>query len=158
MVKLDRLINVLGGFGARLGTAPRDRSVELRSVAVHDPADPATGEEDVLLAVGVDADAAAGLLARTRAAVVVFRCPELDGAVLAAAREWVEALDRAAAAAPKLALLELRYEDFCSDVHGALRTLLSHAELDPEVFPFGRCPRTLDLRNARWLDGARKAG
>ncbi|GAA0523759.1 DNA-binding protein [Saccharopolyspora subtropica] len=87
MVKLDRLINVLGGFGARLGTAPRDRSVELRSVAVHDPADPATGEEDVLLAVGVDADAAAGLLARTRAAVVVFRCPELDGAVLAAARE-----------------------------------------------------------------------
>jgi len=66
----------------------------------------------------------------------------------------VEALDRAAAAAPKLALLEFRFEDFCSDVHGALRTLLNHAELDPEVFPFGRCPRTLELRNARWLESA----
>ena len=72
----------------------------------------------------------------------------------AAAREWVEALDRVAAAAPRIALLELRYEDFCGDVHGALRTLLDHAELDPEVFPFWRCPRTLDVRNARWLEEA----
>ena len=39
-------------------------------------------------------------------------------------------------------------------MHGALRALLDHAELDPEVFPFWRCPRTLEVRNGRWLEGA----
>ena len=45
--------------------------------------------------------------------------PPRSEAVHAAARGWVEALDRVAAAAPRIALLELRYEDFCGDVHGA---------------------------------------
>ena len=80
--------------------------------------------------------------------------PPRTEVVQAAARGWVEALDRVAAAAPGIALLELRYEDFCSDVHGALRRLLDHAELDPDVFPFWRCPQSLDVRNARWLAGA----
>ncbi|MEV0050890.1 helix-turn-helix domain-containing protein [Saccharopolyspora shandongensis] len=87
MVKLDRLINVLGGLGARLGNAPRSRSTELRSVALHDPADPAPGGEDVLLAVGVDADGAADLLSSTRAEVVVLRCTELGERALAVARD-----------------------------------------------------------------------
>ncbi|WP_190823261.1 PucR family transcriptional regulator [Saccharopolyspora pogona] len=87
MVKLDRLINVLGGFGARLGSPPRSRSTELRSVALHDPADPAPGGEDVLLAVGVEASGAAELLSAAHASVVVFRCADLDEQALAAARE-----------------------------------------------------------------------
>ncbi|PKW15650.1 PucR family transcriptional regulator [Saccharopolyspora spinosa] len=86
MVKLDRLINVLGGFGARLGSPPRSRSTELRSVALHDPADPAPGGEDVLLAVGVEPGGAAELLSAAHASVVVFRCADLDEQALAAAR------------------------------------------------------------------------
>ncbi|CAM04660.1 DNA-binding PucR family transcriptional regulator [Saccharopolyspora erythraea NRRL 2338] len=87
MVKLDRLINVLGGLGARLVCAPRSRRTELRSVALHDPAEPADRSDDVLLAVGVDASAAAELLASTRAAVVVFRASELGDGALATAGE-----------------------------------------------------------------------
>ncbi|MGW3470855.1 PucR family transcriptional regulator [Saccharopolyspora sp. NPDC000995] len=87
MVKLDRLINVLGGFGARLGTPPRSRSMELRSVALHDPADPTPGGEDVLLAVGVEASGSAELLSTAHASVVVFRCADLDEQALATARE-----------------------------------------------------------------------
>ncbi|GAB2676367.1 helix-turn-helix domain-containing protein [Saccharopolyspora gloriosae] len=79
MVKLDRLINVLGGYGARLCTAPRGRDVELRGVALHDPA----GAEEVLLAVGIDSIGA--VLAETPAAVVLLR--EVDEQELAVARE-----------------------------------------------------------------------
>ena len=77
--------------------------------------------------------------------------PPRSESVQAAARGWVDALDRVVAAAPRIALIELRYEDFCADVHGALRTLLDHAELDSKAFPFWRCPRTLEVRNGRWL-------
>ena len=80
--------------------------------------------------------------------------PPQTEAVRVAAHGWVEALDRVAAAAPGIALLELRYEDFCADVHGALRTVLQHARLDPERFPFRRCPRKLEVRNAPWLEAA----
>ncbi|MFR9730177.1 PucR family transcriptional regulator [Saccharopolyspora sp. MS10] len=79
MMRLDRLINVLGGYGARLCAAPRGREVALRGVALHDPA----GVDEVLLAVGVD-DVAA-LVADTLAAVVLLR--EVDEATLAVARE-----------------------------------------------------------------------
>lgn len=85
MVKLDRLVNVLGGIGARLVSPPRDRNADLRSVALLDPADPgATG--DVLLAVGVDADDA-GLVERTSSEVVVFRATSVGERVVATARE-----------------------------------------------------------------------
>lgn len=52
MVKLDRLLNVLGGYGVRLYGHSVPRSTELRRVVVHDETEqrPATGE--VLLAVG----------------------------------------------------------------------------------------------------------
>ncbi|GAA2774327.1 PucR family transcriptional regulator [Saccharopolyspora taberi] len=87
MVTLDRLINVLGGFGARLACAPRSRRTELRSAALHDPAEPASGADEVLLAVGVDESGAAGLLAETRAVVVVFRSAGLGDRALEIARD-----------------------------------------------------------------------
>ncbi|MFC4003728.1 PucR family transcriptional regulator [Prauserella oleivorans] len=53
MVTLDRLVNVLGGYGARLIGPRAERDVELHSVAMHDPTadEPVVG--DVFLAVGV---------------------------------------------------------------------------------------------------------
>ena len=74
MLKLDRLVNVLGGYGARLLTAPVSRQVELRSVVVHDPADPRPASGDVFLPVGVEsADEAVRLARAARAAVVLVR-------------------------------------------------------------------------------------
>jgi len=70
-----------------------------------------------------------------------------------AAREWVDGLEAAVGAA-SLHLLEVRYEDLCRDVHGTLRTILRHCDLDIESFPFRRCPRDLSIRNGRWLENA----
>lgn len=52
MVGLDRLVNVLGGYGVRLCCCPVSRSAELRGVVVHDPADGRVVTGDVFLAVG----------------------------------------------------------------------------------------------------------
>lgn len=54
MITLDRLVNVLGGYGARLGHCPVPRSTLLRSVALPESVGgrPVTG--DVLLAVGAE--------------------------------------------------------------------------------------------------------
>ncbi|OXM72659.1 helix-turn-helix domain-containing protein [Amycolatopsis thermalba] len=90
MVKLDRLITILGTYGARLlGTA--DREVELRSVALHDPVRQESGVGDIFLAVGVPTVSEAIRLARqARAVVLVVRtteepAPDPDGmAVLVA--------------------------------------------------------------------------
>lgn len=80
MVNLDRLVNILGGYGTRLIGSAAARSTELRSVAVHDPADsgPVTG--DVFLAVGVRSAAdAVRLAARARAAAVLVRAEAEPG-------------------------------------------------------------------------------
>ncbi|GHE89759.1 DNA-binding protein [Amycolatopsis deserti] len=76
MVKLDRLITILGTYGARLlGSA--DREVELRSVALHDPVRQESGVGDIFLAVGVPTVSEAIRLARqARAVVVVVRTTE----------------------------------------------------------------------------------
>ncbi len=74
-------------------------------------------------------------------------------ALQAAAAEWVEILQRAERA-HDIDLLEVRYEDFCDDVHGTLTAVLDHAGLDPSRFPFERCPPTLQNRNARWMSAA----
>ena len=81
--------------------------------------------------------------------------PRLDApsALLAAARHWVATLDRVHAAR-ETDLLEVRYEDLCEDVHGVIRTILDRAVLDPEAFPFGRCPSRLSQTNSRWVDQA----
>ncbi|WP_454792735.1 PucR family transcriptional regulator [Mycolicibacterium lutetiense] len=74
MVTLDRLINVLGGYGVRLrapahGSCPAPRSTELRSVVMHEPGQ-VIG--DVLLAVGAGSVAEAVEWAKAARAVVVL--------------------------------------------------------------------------------------
>ncbi|MEU0517319.1 helix-turn-helix domain-containing protein [Streptosporangium sp. NPDC006007] len=89
MLRLDRLVNVLGGYGARLCSAPASREVGLRSVVVHDPTDPRPATGDVFLAVGVDSASDAVRLARSaRAATVLVRgSPPLEENALADARD-----------------------------------------------------------------------
>ncbi|MEU7529631.1 helix-turn-helix domain-containing protein [Saccharothrix sp. NPDC042600] len=89
MVALDRLVDVLGSLGTHLSCAPRGRDVELRGVALHDPAEPATAApDDVLLGLGVPTPtAAARLVGSTAAAAVVLHGrPPLDERVVAAAK------------------------------------------------------------------------
>ncbi|MEH3140391.1 MAG: helix-turn-helix domain-containing protein [Mycobacterium kyogaense] len=52
MITLDRLINVLGGYGVRWHAGSADRSTELRSVVLPEIVDGRTVPGDVLLAVG----------------------------------------------------------------------------------------------------------
>lgn len=52
MVRLDRLVNVLGGYGVRLCCCPVPRSAEVRSVVLHDATDSQAVQGDVFLAVG----------------------------------------------------------------------------------------------------------
>ncbi|MEU8247816.1 helix-turn-helix domain-containing protein [Nonomuraea sp. NPDC048916] len=89
MLRLDRLVNVLGGYGARLLSAPASRDVELRSVVVHDPTDPRPATGDVFLSVGVESAAEAVRLARAAraAAVLVRESAPMDEAALAEARD-----------------------------------------------------------------------
>ncbi|MGV9801794.1 PucR family transcriptional regulator [Mycobacterium sp. NPDC003449] len=71
MVTLDRLINVLGGYGVHLRQCTAPRSTELRSVVMHEPG-PVIG--DVLLAVGAGSVAEAlEWAAAARAVVVLIR-------------------------------------------------------------------------------------
>jgi hypothetical protein len=78
---------------------------------------------------------------------------DAHNALLAAARHWVHTLDTVHAAC-EIDLLEVRYEDLCDDVHGVIRTILDRAALDPEAFPFRRCPSRLEQTNSRWVDQA----
>lgn len=74
MVKLDRLINILSRYGARLHGSIANRSVELHSVAVHDPIRPHAATGDVFLAVGAaDLTEALALAADARATVAIAR-------------------------------------------------------------------------------------
>jgi hypothetical protein len=77
MVRLDRLVNVLGGYGLRLVRCPVPRSTELRGVVLHERTGGRTVVGDVLLAIGAGSVAEAVRWAGTaRAAVVLVR----DGA------------------------------------------------------------------------------
>ncbi|GAT69970.1 pucR family transcriptional regulator [Planomonospora sphaerica] len=79
MIRLDRLINVLGGYGVRLCGRPQARSVQLRSVAMPDPTDDRVAG-DVLLAVGAASVAEAVRWAvSARSAAVLVRA-EADAA------------------------------------------------------------------------------
>lgn len=75
MITLDRLVNVLGGYGvaARLGAVPR--SAELRRVVIPEPG--VTG--DVLLAIGADSAAQALGWARDAGAVAVVVREDVPG-------------------------------------------------------------------------------
>ncbi|WP_041782191.1 PucR family transcriptional regulator [Mycolicibacterium chubuense] len=72
MITLDRLINVLGGYGARLLAGSAARSTELRSVVLPEVVDGRTVAGDVLLAVGAASPAEAVAWARAARAVVVL--------------------------------------------------------------------------------------
>ncbi|PXY27909.1 PucR family transcriptional regulator [Prauserella muralis] len=89
MIKLDRLVTVLGSYGARLATAAEAPGAELRSVAMHDPTAPGPTVGDAFLAVGVPSlREAVDLAVGARAAVLLARTgdePERD--VLATARD-----------------------------------------------------------------------
>lgn len=77
MITLDRLVNVLGGYGVRLRWSSIPRSTELRSVVVHEPPAERPVVGDVLLAIGAGSlDEAVRWAASARAVVVVLR----DGA------------------------------------------------------------------------------
>ncbi|MEV0627877.1 PucR family transcriptional regulator [Nonomuraea wenchangensis] len=80
MITLDRLVNVLGGYGVRLCGRPEARSAVLRSVAMPDATDRhVTG--DVLLAVGASSPAeAVRWAAAAHATAVLVRPPEGGGA------------------------------------------------------------------------------
>lgn len=74
MVTLDRLVNVLGGYGVRLCGSRVPRSTELRGVVVHDAADDREVSGEVYLAVGAATAADAVRWAMTaRASVVLVR-------------------------------------------------------------------------------------
>lgn len=74
-------------------------------------------------------------------------------ALLAAARHWVEVLERVHAT-PGINLHELRYEDLCGDVQGEIRSVLRCIGLETEPFPFERCPSRLSVTNTRWIEEA----
>ncbi len=87
MVTLDRLVNVLGGYGVRLRFCPISRSTELSSVVMHEVAGERTVVGDVLL--GIDARSireALGWATEARSTVVLVREgeetdePAFDGA------------------------------------------------------------------------------
>ncbi len=77
MITLDRLVNVLGGYGVRLRWSSVPRSTELRSVVIHETPEDRPVVGDVLLAVGAGSlDDAVRWAASARAAVVVLRDDE----------------------------------------------------------------------------------
>lgn len=90
MITLDRLVNVLGGYGvvSRLGAVPR--STELRSVVIPEPH--VTG--DVLLAIGAHsvAEAAAQAEAARASAVLIRASADLVDTDLAGAPEHIAML------------------------------------------------------------------
>lgn len=89
MVTLDRLVNVLGGYGARVVGPGSARAVELRSVVIHDATDGAGSVGDAFLAIGVPSVATAVDLAiAAHAAVAIVRADgDPDADVVATARE-----------------------------------------------------------------------
>jgi len=86
MVRLDRLVNVLGGYGVRLACCPVPRSAELRSVAIREAAGTRAVDGDVFLAVGAESvDRAVEWAVAARACVVlVHGGPEAERAAVPA--------------------------------------------------------------------------
>lgn len=72
MITLDRLVNVLGGYGVRLRWSSLPRSTELRSVVIHEAAATRPVVGDVLLAIGASSVAEAVQWAASARAVVVL--------------------------------------------------------------------------------------
>ena len=74
MITLDRLVNVLGGYGVRLRWSSAPRSTELRSVVIHEADTDRAVVGDVLLAIGAGSlEEALRWAEATRAVVVLMR-------------------------------------------------------------------------------------
>lgn len=71
-----------------------------------------------------------------------------------AAKYWVEVLNSVSQSKGSLHLLDVKYEDFCMNVHDTLREMLQFANLNLQRFPFERCPQTLEITNSKWLKAA----
>lgn len=85
MVRLDRLVNVLGGYGLRLARCPVPRSTELRAVVLPEQAGGRTVVGDVLLAVGAGSvEEAVRWAAAAHAAVVLVHEDDEPGRETAA--------------------------------------------------------------------------
>jgi hypothetical protein len=81
VVTLDRLVNVLGGYGVRLRFCPIPRSTELRSVVMHEATGDRTVVGDVLLGIGArSVKEAVRWAASARAVVVLIRDSDDDSA------------------------------------------------------------------------------
>lgn len=77
MITLDRLVNVLGGYGVRLRWSSLPRSTELRSVVIHEATADGPVMGDVLLGIGAGSvDEAVRWAAAAHAVVVVMRDAE----------------------------------------------------------------------------------
>jgi hypothetical protein len=72
VITLDRLVNVLGGYGVRLRGSALPRSTELRSVVIHEEVAGAARVGDVLLAIGAASLSEALRWAESARAVVVL--------------------------------------------------------------------------------------
>lgn len=72
MITLDRLVNVLGGYGVGLRWSSVPRSTELRSVVIHEAAPDRVVVGDVLLAIGAASVSEAMQWAASARAVVVL--------------------------------------------------------------------------------------
>jgi hypothetical protein len=66
---------------------------------------------------------------------------------------WVETLDYVEECAEHLGprFSNIRYEDFCQDVHGALSAAFRLCGLEPDAAHLDGVPRTLTPTNDRWL-------
>jgi hypothetical protein len=90
MVTLDRLVNVLGGYGVRLRFCPIPRSTELRSVIMHELVEDRTVVGDVLLGIGArSVKLAVRWAASARAVVVLIRGGDDDDTAFSGAAEGV---------------------------------------------------------------------
>ncbi|WP_040790564.1 PucR family transcriptional regulator [Nocardia paucivorans] len=72
MVRLDHLVNVLGGYGVRLRYCPVPRTTTIRSVAMFDATSSESATGDIFLAVGARSVREAVTAARTARAIAVL--------------------------------------------------------------------------------------
>jgi hypothetical protein len=75
-------------------------------------------------------------------------------AVTDTGRYWLDVMQTLVSLRKHLDIFELRYEDFCGNVHGSLRCLLEHIGVNPGAFPYDRCPTTLAETSSRRLRDA----
>jgi hypothetical protein len=71
--------------------------------------------------------------------------------LLDAAQHWGDVVYHLTIHSLRTSMATVRYEDFCTDVHGSLIDLLSSLGLDSSTFPLKRCPTSLKSTNPRWL-------